>query len=669
MSTNCCDNCGAITSTQGQDGASAYIYIAYADDAAGAGFSNSDVSKSYIAIKKSTTAIASPVASDFAGLWHLWTGSNGTSGMIVIGDIDASGDPDYPAAVQFACYRIIKSGRVGGAAVLTPGKRVFAYTDPTTGFLNGCDLIIAINASAGGAEAVAGQDWFVIKQTAFAPAAGEGSFVQNIKPSSTLATVTGDESVALAGTSTVSGNNSMSSGSGNNISSDNSMAVGDNNTISSSGTFNAAVGFGNTINAAATGAYAFGLSNTVGSNSSTAVGFSNSVSNSVGAVAAGNGNVISSTGVSNTTLGALNTISGTAAQSVALGKSNTINGAVIGAGALGNANAVSGGVIANSAIGYGNTVSGSGGGNVGAGQQNTISGTANGSFAGGYLNTITGDQSFVGGSNNSSTGTTNCNIIGYDGSSTAIHSLLTGRGGLSTIDGGRVHSSSFASKSGRFQVEDFSLAVVTANNTPTVLTGREDGGGTFIMPGECIWSFQATVTGSVAVATPPNIAGDMIEWRVKGRCGRYTVLFLILGGIAGTFVPGETVTGSISAATATVISVNGTSLYISNPTGTFGAADVVTGGTSGATGNWASNNFSIQSLMIGDLLWLDGGTAAPIGYTTIANTPNYASGGAVGGTTLSIGMSGSTLRFLVTGLVGNTIRWGGHLLISQTMLT
>lgn len=57
-------NNGAL---QGPAGASSYTYIAYASNAEGADFSLTD--GAYIAIKTTTTPIASPVAADFTGLW------------------------------------------------------------------------------------------------------------------------------------------------------------------------------------------------------------------------------------------------------------------------------------------------------------------------------------------------------------------------------------------------------------------------------------------------------------------------------------------------------------------------------------------------------------------------------------------------------------------------
>lgn len=65
----------------GEDGSSAYVYIAYASDANGTGFTTTfDASLDYIAIKATTSPIASPQASDFTGLWKNYKGEKGNKG-------------------------------------------------------------------------------------------------------------------------------------------------------------------------------------------------------------------------------------------------------------------------------------------------------------------------------------------------------------------------------------------------------------------------------------------------------------------------------------------------------------------------------------------------------------------------------------------------------------
>lgn len=63
---------------QGDPGDSSYTYIAYASDASGTDFTTTfDSSLDYIAIKTVTEEIASPVASDFTGLWKNYKGEQG----------------------------------------------------------------------------------------------------------------------------------------------------------------------------------------------------------------------------------------------------------------------------------------------------------------------------------------------------------------------------------------------------------------------------------------------------------------------------------------------------------------------------------------------------------------------------------------------------------------
>lgn len=69
------------TGPSGNNGSSAFVYVAYADDAIGTGFTNTfNISKDYIAVRSTTTAIAAPIAADFAGLWKNYKGTTGTAG-------------------------------------------------------------------------------------------------------------------------------------------------------------------------------------------------------------------------------------------------------------------------------------------------------------------------------------------------------------------------------------------------------------------------------------------------------------------------------------------------------------------------------------------------------------------------------------------------------------
>jgi hypothetical protein len=67
--------------TPGDDGASAYVYIAYASADDGTGFTTTyDADLDYIAILATDTAIPSPTAGDFAGLWKNTKGTPGSTG-------------------------------------------------------------------------------------------------------------------------------------------------------------------------------------------------------------------------------------------------------------------------------------------------------------------------------------------------------------------------------------------------------------------------------------------------------------------------------------------------------------------------------------------------------------------------------------------------------------
>lgn len=72
----------------GADGENAFVYLAYADDYTGTGFTTTfDTTKYYIAILTTTTEILSPGVSDFAGLWFKWKGEVGPAF-----ELDARGD-------------------------------------------------------------------------------------------------------------------------------------------------------------------------------------------------------------------------------------------------------------------------------------------------------------------------------------------------------------------------------------------------------------------------------------------------------------------------------------------------------------------------------------------------------------------------------------------------
>lgn len=71
-----------IQGIQGDPGESAFVYIAYASDGSGTGFTMTfNASLDYIAILTTDTEIPSPVVGDFAGLWKNYKGAQGIQGI------------------------------------------------------------------------------------------------------------------------------------------------------------------------------------------------------------------------------------------------------------------------------------------------------------------------------------------------------------------------------------------------------------------------------------------------------------------------------------------------------------------------------------------------------------------------------------------------------------
>ena len=94
--TNGTNGTNGSAGSNGSNGANAYVYIAYASDASGTGFTMTfNSALDYIAIKATTTAISSPIASDFAGLWKNYQGAGGSGGteLTAVDGITLSGNP------------------------------------------------------------------------------------------------------------------------------------------------------------------------------------------------------------------------------------------------------------------------------------------------------------------------------------------------------------------------------------------------------------------------------------------------------------------------------------------------------------------------------------------------------------------------------------------------
>jgi microcystin-dependent protein len=86
----------------GEDGEDAYVYIAYASDDSGTGFTTTfNPTLDYIAIKSTTTPIPSPSASDFTGLWKNYKGATGATGAAGADGIDGT---DGASAYVYIAY-------------------------------------------------------------------------------------------------------------------------------------------------------------------------------------------------------------------------------------------------------------------------------------------------------------------------------------------------------------------------------------------------------------------------------------------------------------------------------------------------------------------------------------------------------------------------------------
>lgn len=97
------DGKGRITAVEevditGVGGDSAYVYIAYASDASGTGFTLTfNAALDYIAILATDTEIPSPAAGDFAGLWKKYKGEDGTDGAPGADGADGADGVGVPA--------------------------------------------------------------------------------------------------------------------------------------------------------------------------------------------------------------------------------------------------------------------------------------------------------------------------------------------------------------------------------------------------------------------------------------------------------------------------------------------------------------------------------------------------------------------------------------------
>ncbi len=115
----------------GADGASAYVYIVYASNDEGGGFSTLfDPDLNYIAIKTMTGPIPSPVAADFEGLWKNYKGSPGSDGADGPPGADGENGSEGESAYVYIAYASSPAG-AGFATVFDPDLEYIAIRATT----------------------------------------------------------------------------------------------------------------------------------------------------------------------------------------------------------------------------------------------------------------------------------------------------------------------------------------------------------------------------------------------------------------------------------------------------------------------------------------------------------------------------------------------------------
>jgi hypothetical protein len=108
------------TGATGPTGANAYVYIAYASDASGTGFTMTfNPALNYIAVRNTTVEIPSPQASDFAGLWKNYKGEGGIPVADAGGTVDAI-TADYSPDVSLADKTMVAFVALGANTSTTP---------------------------------------------------------------------------------------------------------------------------------------------------------------------------------------------------------------------------------------------------------------------------------------------------------------------------------------------------------------------------------------------------------------------------------------------------------------------------------------------------------------------------------------------------------------------
>lgn len=110
------------TGATGSAGADAYVYLAYASDDQGTGFTTTfNPALDYLAVKTTTSPIASPAAGDFAGLWKNYKGPTGSTGGT--GDQGQKGwSPVFSLVEHLGTRRLLQLYDWVGGAGSDPGQ-------------------------------------------------------------------------------------------------------------------------------------------------------------------------------------------------------------------------------------------------------------------------------------------------------------------------------------------------------------------------------------------------------------------------------------------------------------------------------------------------------------------------------------------------------------------
>ncbi len=132
------DGINGSAGAAGTNGANSYVYIAYASDASGTGFTTTfNAALDYIAVKTTTTVIASPAVGDFTGLWKNYKGAPGSVAgsdtQVQFNDGGAFG------ADAGLVYNKTTDALTAGSLVLTNGQIVFPATQNASANANTLD--------------------------------------------------------------------------------------------------------------------------------------------------------------------------------------------------------------------------------------------------------------------------------------------------------------------------------------------------------------------------------------------------------------------------------------------------------------------------------------------------------------------------------------------------